>query len=302
VWISGWPQTDGPADYAAVRKIQDGFGLIPLSRRGGQVPPVTAIIDAAVDMVTPPLDQVNMSAEEFFNCGLALMKRHPPHLTGWSLNAPMRRPGLVAGARFADLDPAVRAVLQDAPAAGLLQLQEASPRLTKVVSDWQMNIDTMDVYSNVYQTGHRRDGRPRRELARRRRLSDPDGRRRRPSAHRLARPAFREGRTPAGARVLVGDHVLRPGLPGRQRPEPLGARRPRPAASQPHRFTRPLPAARLTGSWPGGRLAARARGPLGVTMRLYCPQAPVLHGTWTPPPVRRALPRPGRHAQSRILA
>jgi hypothetical protein len=29
-------------------------------------------------------------------------------------------------------------------------------------------------------------------------------------------------------------------------------------------------------------------GPLGVTMRLYSPQSPVLHGTWTPPPLRKA--------------
>lgn len=28
-------------------------------------------------------------------------------------------------------------------------------------------------------------------------------------------------------------------------------------------------------------------GPLGVTMRLYSPQAPVLNGTWAPPAIRR---------------
>jgi len=29
------------------------------------------------------------------------------------------------------------------------------------------------------------------------------------------------------------------------------------------------------------------QGPLGVTMRLYSPQAPVLNGTWAPPAIRR---------------
>jgi hypothetical protein len=29
------------------------------------------------------------------------------------------------------------------------------------------------------------------------------------------------------------------------------------------------------------------KGPLGVTMRLYAPAAPVLSGTWAPPAVRR---------------
>jgi len=29
------------------------------------------------------------------------------------------------------------------------------------------------------------------------------------------------------------------------------------------------------------------QGPLGVTMRLYAPRAPILDGSWTPPPVQR---------------
>jgi hypothetical protein len=29
------------------------------------------------------------------------------------------------------------------------------------------------------------------------------------------------------------------------------------------------------------------RGPLGVTMRLYAPKAPVLDGRWVPPPIKR---------------
>jgi hypothetical protein len=62
----------------------------------------------------------------------------------------MRRIGLVRGARFADLDPAVREALGDVPAVALRAMQEAFPRIARVVNGWQMNIDTMGVYGNFY--------------------------------------------------------------------------------------------------------------------------------------------------------
>lgn len=63
VWIIGRTQTNGPADYPVVHKIQDAFGLTPLASWGDAAPPVTAVIDPAVDMATTPLEQVNgMSA------------------------------------------------------------------------------------------------------------------------------------------------------------------------------------------------------------------------------------------------
>ena len=100
VWIIGRTQTNGPADYPTVHKIQDAFRLIPLSHWGGGAPQMTVSTDPGLDMVTPPLDQVNsMTAENFFDYGLGLMKLHPPHPTDWSLVAQMRRLGLAAGAR-----------------------------------------------------------------------------------------------------------------------------------------------------------------------------------------------------------
>jgi hypothetical protein len=106
VWIIGRTQTNGAADYPIVHKIQDAFRVTPLSYWGGQAPPATTVLDPGIDMVTPTLDQVNsMSAEDFFNYGLGLMKLHRPHLTDWSLIAQMRRLGLKAGAGFASLDP-----------------------------------------------------------------------------------------------------------------------------------------------------------------------------------------------------
>lgn len=91
-----------------------------------------------------------MSAADFFTYGLGLIKLHPPHHTDWSLVAQIRRLGLAAGARFTDLDPGIPAALHDVPAAALKLLQQAFPRLAKVINGWQMNIDTMGVYGNFY--------------------------------------------------------------------------------------------------------------------------------------------------------
>jgi hypothetical protein len=62
---------------------------------------------------------------------------HRPHADQW------------AGG-FADLDPAVQEALGDVPAAALRAMQEAFPRIARVVNGWQMNTDTMGVYGNFY--------------------------------------------------------------------------------------------------------------------------------------------------------
>ena len=152
VWIIGRTQTNGPDDYPTVAGIQDGFTLTPLAAWPGPASsdrPFTR--DPDVDMETPPLSQVNsMSAEAFFDEAMRLLALHPPHLTDWSLVEQMRRVGLVAGARYADLDDRVRRALDDAPAAGLATLTGMLPRLAHTVNGWQMNIDTMGVYGNFY--------------------------------------------------------------------------------------------------------------------------------------------------------
>src|ERR1700730_708148 len=59
VWIIGRTKTDGPPDYDAVHKIQEGFKITPLSEWGKSPKPVEAKIDPSVDMKTPPKIQVD---------------------------------------------------------------------------------------------------------------------------------------------------------------------------------------------------------------------------------------------------
>lgn len=153
IWIIGRTQTNGPKDYAAVNRIQDGFKITPLSEWGRPPKPVVAKIDSTVDMKTPPMQQVNtMPAAKYFAYGAELMKRHPPHVTDWSILARMKRIGLEPGKSFDfnKADPAVRSALERAVPNALKEMQRKVPTLAPVVNGWQMNTDTMGVYGNYY--------------------------------------------------------------------------------------------------------------------------------------------------------
>src|SRR5207245_7015 len=59
-WIRGRTQTNGPADYANVHKVQDGYKLTPLGAFGKTyAPPQSVPTDPTVDGKTPPMVQVN---------------------------------------------------------------------------------------------------------------------------------------------------------------------------------------------------------------------------------------------------
>ena len=153
VWIVGRTQTNGTADYEAVHKVQDGYRLTPLSQWGKAPVPVTLKIDPAVDMKTPPMDQVNkMPAREYFSDAAELMKVNPPHSTDWSMVARFKRIGIEPGKSFAweSLDPSVQDALTRAAADGLKAMYAKAPSMARVVNGWQMNTDTMGVYGNYY--------------------------------------------------------------------------------------------------------------------------------------------------------
>ncbi|MGO4572761.1 DUF1254 domain-containing protein [Microvirga sp. 2TAF3] len=153
VWVIGRTKTDGPADYAAVHKIQDGYTITPLSQWGKAATPVTVKVDPSVDMKTPPKEQVDaMPADKFFADAAEVMKLQPPHITDQPIIANMKKIGLIPGESFdlAKMDPAVRTALASVPEDAQRLMAWKQKNLGRVANGWSMNTDTMGVYGNDY--------------------------------------------------------------------------------------------------------------------------------------------------------
>jgi hypothetical protein len=153
IMIAGRTQTNSPADYEAVHRVQDGYVLTPLSQWGQQPRPVAFTPDPTVDMRTEPVRQVNgMSVGDYFAYAAELLKLHPPHLTDWSMLTRLRRIGIQAGRGFdfARLAPDVRQPLAGVPAIALERIQAKGATFGRIVNGWQMITETIGVYGNNY--------------------------------------------------------------------------------------------------------------------------------------------------------
>lgn len=156
VWVMGRVQTGGPADYAAVHAVQDGFGTVPLSRWGTDWSwPAEVPTDPEVDDVTPPLHQVNaLDGLELLRRGADLMALHPPHAHDHPVLARMRSIGIVVGEPF---DPgALAADVREAVAEGCTA---ALADLVASVSDGSLappRNGWMTIQGGTYGTDYRR--------------------------------------------------------------------------------------------------------------------------------------------------
>ena len=153
VWIIGRTKTDGPPDYDAVHKIQDGYKITPLSQWGKAPEQPVMKIDPSIDMKTPPKKTVDtMAAGPYFAYAAELLKLHPPHLTDEPIVARMKRIGIEPGKSFDidKLDPAIKAGLESAPEDAQKLMAWKLPTMARVANGWSMNTDTMGVYGNYY--------------------------------------------------------------------------------------------------------------------------------------------------------
>jgi hypothetical protein len=108
VWIIGRTQTNGPADYAAVRALKAKYRLVPLSAWGAAyAPPAEVAVDPKVDAKTSPVEQVErMPGAEFFAWLAALMRDNPPAEADRPMVERLARIGIVAGRPFGGFGPA----------------------------------------------------------------------------------------------------------------------------------------------------------------------------------------------------
>lgn len=294
IWIIGRTQTNGPKDYEAVHKIQDGFKITPLSQWGKPGKPVKHVMDPSVDLKRPPLVQVDtMPAAEFFSCAVRLMRDNPPHVTDWSQLARFRRIGIEPGKDFVfEKSPgAVRSALERAASDGLKNMKAKIPTLARVVNGWQMNTDTMGVYGNFYLKraivamvglGANQPEDAIYPLC----LTDADGK---PleGGRKYVLHFSKDELPPVGAfwSVTMYDEAGFQ-IPNKLNRFAIGDRDSLHFNSDGSLdlYLQPeSPGADKVSNW----LPSSESGRLGVTMRLYAPQPQAIDGRWAPPPIRR---------------
>jgi hypothetical protein len=147
VWIIGRTQTNGPDDYAAVHKVQDGLSITPLRER------LAPSVDPDVDTTVEPLRVVNgMEALDYLAYAADLLRVNPPHSTDFSVLSRLRHLGIETGKPFDAnrFDAAQRAEIQAGKDDALAALLAAAPTLAPGVNGWMTLTDTIGVYGNAY--------------------------------------------------------------------------------------------------------------------------------------------------------
>lgn len=295
VWIIGRTQTNGPEDYKAVNKIQDGFKITPLEQTGKKATQKKFVVDKTVDMKTPPLIQVDsMPAQKYFSYAAEIMKVNRPHITDWSQLERLKRLGITPGESF-DFEKApaeVKAGLERAVPAALKLMNETASSVAPVINGWQIGTDTMGVYGNFYRKraiiAHIGLGANQPEDAiYPLNLYDADGQPMEGGKNYILH--FEKDEIPpvdAFWSLTMYDEK------GFQVPNPLN----RFAIGDRDRLKlnadgsldiyiqNQSPGADKESNW----LPAPSSGKLGVTLRLYAPKAQALDGRWIPPAIRKA--------------
>lgn len=154
VWIIGRTLTRGPADYAAVHAIQAQYTLTPLSAWGQKYSPPLGKVDPAVDMQTPPVQQVaRMTAASFFQTLARSMRAEPPAAADAPALKKFAALGLVPGKAFnaTKLKPAVAQAIEAGVKQGQKSIEAKALQIGVMKNGWQIPQPPMGAYGTDYE-------------------------------------------------------------------------------------------------------------------------------------------------------
>jgi hypothetical protein len=153
VWILGRTQTNGPADYAAVRAVQSGYELVPLSAFGKAYEPPKGVVDPGFDAKTPPVLKVNaMSAAEYFDALARLMGSNPPPAADAPVLARLAAIGIRPGQPYdpSRLGPTVAAALDRSVEIALEKLRGGVRPRREGTSGWYIPETSLGNFGTDY--------------------------------------------------------------------------------------------------------------------------------------------------------
>jgi hypothetical protein len=157
IWVLGRTQTNGPADFANVHKVQDGYKLTPLSDWGkpGATISRNAPTDLSIDMKMEPVKQVSAMDGVTMLTRLAdLLEKYPPHPNDYPILFRLRRLGFTPGEPFdaSKLDPALAQTINTAAKDALGDLSQSAKRgLGAKVNGWSYALECIGTYGTDYK-------------------------------------------------------------------------------------------------------------------------------------------------------
>lgn len=152
-WMIGRTQTNGVADYGAVRQFQAATKVVPLSAWGkpGYVP-TPGKVDPALDMSAPVQQVAKMDAAGFFARFSQLSRVNPPHANDHPILDRMARAGLVPGQSF-DLNllsPPLKAAFEAAPALAQQKIIFTIQHAGTPANGWRTILNPIGTYGTDY--------------------------------------------------------------------------------------------------------------------------------------------------------
>lgn len=154
VWILGRTQCNSPQDGATtVKKIQDGYRLIPLSKWGGAFTPEKNKIDTTISKTPPPVLVEKMDIESFFKKLNLLMAENPPAPADSSLMNRLKAIGIGAGGEFnpANYNAETQSKLKAIPESFHRRMREALGKMGTLENGWNVTRTGMGSYGTDYR-------------------------------------------------------------------------------------------------------------------------------------------------------